>query len=216
MVESNIWQIALVYTLGMLTPGPNFFLILSNGMTYGRKAGLSTALGVVLGTLFWIVLSLFGIALLIKSSPTLFIGFKLLGGGYLVYISLKKFKIIINDKKVNLPNQVKTLNGKSLGYMQQFIHGLMANVFNPKSLLFWLAIFSSLSLIDGNHLTQHALIITVVITISLTYHTSLALFASEMGQRLTSSAWSTGINLVAASVFLIFGLSILIGLLQAL
>ena len=51
MLDSNLLQIALVYMLGMLTPGPNFFLILSNGVAYGRKSGCLTAFGVVLDTI---------------------------------------------------------------------------------------------------------------------------------------------------------------------
>jgi len=214
MLDSNLLQIALVYMLGMLTPGPNFFLILSNGVAYGRKSGCLTAFGVVLGTLFWILLSLFGIGLLIKSSPTLFLGLKLLGGSYLLYLSVTKFQKVLSGKEGATLSQPLPSGEANLGYTGLFAQGLTANVFNPKSLLFWLAIFSGLPLSDVGQYPRHALIIAIVIAISFTYHVGLALLAGEMGRRLFGGAWARGINMVAATAFLLFGLTILIGLLS--
>ena len=210
MVELNLLHVALVYTLGMLVPGPNFFLILSNGMNYGRNAGFLTSSGVVLGTMIWVLLSLTSIGLLIKSLPTLFFGLKLLGGCYLIYLAVTKIQSTFSKEKSSTTISRKEFGDKEIhGKTQLFLQGLMVNLLNPKSLLFWFAIFSSLPLYL---ISQYASIVAIVLTISFAYHSSLGLFAGELGKRLVGDLWGRGINLISAVAFLLFGFVILIGL----
>ena len=210
MVELNLLHVALVYILGMLVPGPNFFLILSNGMNYGRNAGFLTSSGVVLGTMIWVLLSLTSIGLLIKSLPTLFFGLKLLGGCYLIYLAVTKIQSTFSKEKSSTKISRQELGDKEIhGKTQLFLQGLMVNLLNPKSLLFWFAIFSSLPL---SLVSQYASIVVIVLTISFVYHSSLGLFAGELGKRLVGDIWGRGINAISAVAFLLFGIVILIGL----
>ena len=210
MVELNLLYVALVYTLGMLVPGPNFFLILSNGMNYGRNAGFLTSSGVVLGTMIWVLLSLTSIGLLIKSLSTLFFGLKLLEGCYLIYLAVTKFQSTFSKEKSSTTISRKELGDKEIHRKSQlFLQGLMVNLLNPKSLLFWIAIFSSLPLYL---ISQFASIVAIVLTISFAYHSSLGLFAGELGKRLVGDLWGRGINTISAVAFLLFGIVILIGL----
>ena len=210
MLELNLLHVALVYTLGMLVPGPNFFLILSNGMNYGRNAGFLTSSGVVLGTMIWVLLSLTSIGLLVKSLPTLFFGLKLFGGSYLIYLAATKFQSILTKEKTGTSIPRQELSDKEIQrHTQLFLQGLMVNLLNPKSLLFWFAIFSSLPLYL---VSQYAAIVAIVLTISFAYHSSLGLFAGELGKRLVGDVWGCGINAISAVAFLLFGFFILFGL----
>lgn len=48
MLETSLF-VATLATLGMLSPGPDFFLIIRNAARYQRSAAMMTSLGVILG-----------------------------------------------------------------------------------------------------------------------------------------------------------------------
>eukprot|EP01030_Chromulinospumella_sphaerica_P029590 gene29590-30036_t len=70
-----------------VSPGPDNLMVLSVGMSRGRRQGMAFGLGCALGCLSHTVLATLGVSALIKASPLAFGALKLLGGGYLVWLT---------------------------------------------------------------------------------------------------------------------------------
>lgn len=117
-----------------LSPGPDIVYVLVQSISQGKKAGIVTALGLVSGIIIHTTLLAFGISLLIKESPTLFIGIKIIGAFYLFYLAFKAYRRPSN--LVFFPNRVPKRKAFEL-----FKKGFVMNVINPKVLLFFLAFF---------------------------------------------------------------------------
>ncbi len=136
--------LATVHFIALMSPGPDFALVVQNSTRYGRQTGLAIALGLSVGILIHSVLSLTGISYLVHSSPTLFFVLQILGGSYLTYIGISGLKGIYssfkNPSDAKSPTKDLTLSSKK----QAFTRGMTTNLLNPKALVFFVSLMSSL------------------------------------------------------------------------
>jgi threonine/homoserine/homoserine lactone efflux protein len=115
-----------------LSPGPDNLMILSLGLSRGRRAGMAFGLGCALGCLSHTILAALGIGAAIAASPILFTALKLAGGVYLVWLGVGALR---SSGAMHIDG---TIGGtESLGML--FRRGLLANAINPKVILFFLA-----------------------------------------------------------------------------
>ncbi len=91
---SSFLALALAHFVALLSPGVDFFIILTNSSKYGKLSGIITSVGIALANLVYILLALFGISL-IKDNETVFITIKILGSLYLLYIGY----LLLTSKK---------------------------------------------------------------------------------------------------------------------
>ena len=115
-----------------ISPGPDNLMVLSVGMSRGRRQGMVFGLGCALGCLSHTVLAALGVSALIKASPLAFGALKLVGGAYLVWLGIGALRSR-GGARVN----AQGLSDESLGKL--FAKGLFANAINPKVVLFFLS-----------------------------------------------------------------------------
>src|SRR5689334_23133439 len=80
---------ALVLTA---TPGPDNLMVLSMGMSRGRRAGVAFGLGCALGCLSHTLLAVIGVGALVAASPLAFTLLKVAGGVYLVWMGVQAWR----------------------------------------------------------------------------------------------------------------------------
>ena len=56
-IVSSLGMAYATYFVGTLSPGPANLAIISTSLSYGRSAGVATALGVVAGSVMWGLIS---------------------------------------------------------------------------------------------------------------------------------------------------------------
>ncbi|MYM84719.1 LysE family transporter [Duganella sp. FT50W] len=115
-----------------VSPGPDNLMVLSVGMSRGRRQGMVFGLGCALGCLSHTLLAAFGVGALIKASPLAFGGLKLLGGAYLIWLGIGALR-----SRGGARVEGAGLPDESLGKL--FSKGLFANTINPKVVLFFLS-----------------------------------------------------------------------------
>jgi len=120
---------ALVLTA---TPGPDNLMVLSMGMSRGRRAGIAFGLGCALGCLSHTLLAVVGISALVAASPVAFTALKVAGGAYLLWMGVQAWR---HAGAVRLG--LDAMNETPL--RQLFVKGLIANAINPKVVLFFLS-----------------------------------------------------------------------------
>ncbi|MFG0884966.1 MULTISPECIES: LysE family translocator [Vibrio] len=144
----DIVTLAIVGLLIVISPGADFVLVLKNSLSHGRRAGLLSALGISLAITVHIGYSLLGISYLISHNELLFNLIKYAGAAYLVYLGIKGI-FAASAQTVITAEQDNSLPG-----YRYFAQGFLCNVLNPKTMLFFLSIFSQVISEDGASSTQ--------------------------------------------------------------
>ena len=75
------------FTLALISPGPNFALMLRIGLGSGRDAALRTTLGIAVGEAVWGFAALFGVAAVALRYPVLGTGIRWAGGAFLLWLA---------------------------------------------------------------------------------------------------------------------------------
>lgn len=134
--------VAGIHLLAVMSPGPDFAMVLRNSVVYSRRTGVMAAMGLGMGILLHVTYSLLGIGLIISQSIVLFNAIKLLGAGYLVYIGLKS--LFAKEDIASAKSESSTLEHqvKDLPRLQALRMGFLTNALNPKATLFFLALFT--------------------------------------------------------------------------
>jgi threonine/homoserine/homoserine lactone efflux protein len=112
-------------------PGPAVLYIVATSVEGGRRNGLLSVAGVHLGSAVHVVAACAGLSALIVSSAIAFSTVKYVGAAYLVLIGIKKW--LEPDEPVDLPVRAPR-SGRRI-----FTQGVVVNVLNPKTALFFLA-----------------------------------------------------------------------------
>ena len=184
-----------------LTPGPDTVYILGRSIAQGREAGVASALGISLGSIFHTCAAALGLSAILATSALAFGTIKLIGGAYLIFLGIKM--ILDRRKQLSLPS-----NFRRRTTIAAFRQGILTNILNPKVALFLLAFLPQFIDPASN------LKIAAFITLGLTFVTTgtiwcliLAWFASIFSERLrkneTISQW---LNRTAGALFVFLGL----------
>lgn len=132
-----IGTITLVHLLAVISPGPDFVMLVKNTLSYSRRAGLFTSIGFGIGVLVHIAYCVAGLALIISKSVLLFTIIKFLGAIYLIVVGIKSvfFKpTTIATKTYIEKNDILPLVALRSGFL--------TNALNPKATLFFLSLFT--------------------------------------------------------------------------
>lgn len=130
-----------------ISPGPDNIYVLMQSIAHGKKYGIATAFGLVLGIIIHTSLIAFGVSAIIQNSPKLFFAIKLIGAIYLLYLAYKVFK---TSSKIDLENS-SVLKKSVVELIKQ---GFIMNVLNPKVTIFFLAFFPAFIDVSSENTTQ--------------------------------------------------------------
>lgn len=130
--------IVAINTAATMSPGPAFAMTVRNAIAYDRRTGIFTALGLGVGVAVIAFLVLFGFAAVLSKSVVLFSVVKYLGAAYLIYIGFKAIRARPNKNSTDNAQAAE----KSLTRIQAFRSGLITNLFNPKGLVFFTAVYA--------------------------------------------------------------------------
>ncbi|MCL4302477.1 MAG: LysE family translocator [Anaerolineae bacterium] len=115
----------------LITPGPAVLYIVARSIDQGRLAGIVSVLGVEVANLLHVIAAALGLSALLMSSALAFSLVKYLGAAYLIYLGVRK--LLVREELA----QPEALERKRLARI--FYQGVVVNVFNPKTALFFLA-----------------------------------------------------------------------------
>lgn len=128
---SSLGLFALAALVLLLTPGPAVLYIVTRSIDQGRRAGLVSVLGVHVGTLAHIIAAAAGLSALLAASATAFEVVKYMGAAYLIYIGVRRLR---DHESIVAPEA-----GTPKRLSRAFVDGVVVNVLNPKTGLFFLA-----------------------------------------------------------------------------
>ncbi len=167
-------SLALLWTVAVVTPGPNFFNTAQLAASCSRRHGVVASAGVATGTILWGLAGGLGIKSLFTAAPMLYLAFKIIGGCYLIYLGLKLFK-----RSATSMGQSPLPDAARRSLFSAWRLGLLGNLSNPKAALFVATIFAS-TMPPSPSPVLLTLAVIVMATLSFSWYTSVALlFSSE-------------------------------------
>ena len=137
---------AVASAILLVIPGPTVLLVVSYALGQGWRAALPVAVGVALGDLTAMTLSLLGIGALLAASATLFTVLKLIGAAYLVWLGVKLWRAgdaLDADPHTELASRTRML-----------AHAWLVTALNPKSITFFVAFLPQFVSPSDDFLTQ--------------------------------------------------------------
>jgi threonine/homoserine/homoserine lactone efflux protein len=127
----------------LLVPGPAVLYVVARSLHHGRRAGLASVLGIHVGTLVHIAAATLGLSALVVSSAVAFTAVKIAGALYLVGLGLWTLFSRRPEADVAL--------GGERNLRRAFAQGIVVNVLNPKTALFFLAFLPQFVDPDASH-----------------------------------------------------------------
>jgi threonine/homoserine/homoserine lactone efflux protein len=183
-------------------PGPSVFYVVTRSLVQGRRAGLTSMLGVQAGGLVHVVAAAFGVSALIASSAAAFTVVKYAGAAYLVFLGMRKL--------LSREAPVEAGPGAPASRARLFAHGVVVNVLNPKTALFFLAFLPQF--VDpsaGPVAPQMLLLGTMLVCLGVLSDGTYALLAAGAGNKLRNrrrlERWSGGVFVALGVVAAIAG-----------
>jgi threonine/homoserine/homoserine lactone efflux protein len=154
-------------------PGPAVLYIVVQSAEQGRRAGLASVAGIHLGTLVHVAAAVLGLSALIVTSAVAFSVVKYAGAAYLVYLGVRK--LLERDSPAAVEQRREPLR-------RAFMRGVVVNVLNPKTALFFLAFLPQFVDADGGGVWSQALVLGLVfVGLGLVTDSLYALAAGTVG-----------------------------------
>ena len=113
-------------------PGPALLYTAAQTIARGPKAGWFAALGIHIGGYVHVIAAAVGLAVLFEAVPTLYLGLKLAGAGYLAWLGVTMF--LSNQEVYDTPT---TPQARSAA--RAFWQSVSVEVLNPKTAIFFVA-----------------------------------------------------------------------------
>jgi threonine/homoserine/homoserine lactone efflux protein len=113
-----------------VVPGPAVLYIVAQSVHGGRRVGVVSALGVASGGLFHVLAAVIGLSALVAASAEAFTVVKVAGALYLVWLGIRT--LLSRDESIAGRRPETTI-------LRTYRQGVVVNVLNPKTALFFLA-----------------------------------------------------------------------------
>lgn len=125
---------ALTALVLVLTPGPNMIYCVSRALSQGRRAGLLSLAGVLLGFVAHLAAATLGLTAMLTAVPRAFDALRIAGAAYLLWLAWDALRpggsspFVARQLPVDPPGRL-------------FRMGLLTNLLNPKVAIFYLSFF---------------------------------------------------------------------------
>jgi len=183
-----------------VVPGPAVAYIVTQSVDKGRRAGIVSAFGIASGGLVHVVAATVGLSALIASSATAFTAVKLVGAAYLIVVGIRR--ILSRDEPEPSPESEPT------PLRQLYAQGVVVNVLNPKTALFFLAFLPQFVDGDGSVALQVGILGLLFASIALLSDLAYALLADALAGRVRRSGRAARVRRFATGgIFVALGVS---------
>ena len=197
----TVW---FLHVAALLSPGANTLLVSQLAASDRARSAAFAALGVTVGAGLWSACAVLGVNAIFQAFPGLRLGLQVAGGLYLVYVASRLWR-----------SGSAALNGTTASVTQfaAFRLGLLTNLTNPKSALFFGSVFAASFPATPSAPLQIAAVAMVVVN-ALCWHMLLAHLFSRARVRAAYSRMRSAANRIASVVVGGLGLGLLVSTLR--
>lgn len=198
MSFSTWLALAAVCTLGAMSPGPSLAVVIRQTVAGSRARGVVTGCAHAIGIGIYALLTSFGLAVLITSSPLVYRLLALAGAAYLLWLGAGALR---SGGAMAAPTD-GVASGDMLAAARD---GFAISLLNPKIAVFFLALFSQF-VQPGMSAATHALMSVTAMVVDASWYALVAIVLSRAGMLGVLRRhgrwidWVTGVVLIALAL----------------
>jgi threonine/homoserine/homoserine lactone efflux protein len=201
---STFLTIWLLHAAALLTPGANVLLVSHLAASGNRRSASYAALGVAIGAAVWSSAAVLGVSAVFAAFPAARLVLQVAGAVYLLYVASRLWR-----SRALAANGLASL----LSATRAVRAGLLTNLSNPKSALFFGSVFSAALPAQPSVFVLAAAVALVVFN-ALAWHLLLAFLFSRKAVQTGYAAQRVVFSRVAGAVVGALGLSLLVASLR--
>lgn len=203
-----VLAIAGALAIGAMSPGPSFVVVVRTAVARSRLDGFAAALGMGIGGLVFAGLALAGLTALLASVAWLYLGLKVVGGLYLIYLAVRIWRGAVEP--------LRLAEGAGLGEAatgRSFLLGLTTQLSNPKTAVYYASVFAALLPANAGFETA-VLLLPAVLLIEAGWYAIVAMAFSSDRPRRVYLRWKAKVDRLAGAVMAILGIRLIVGVVR--
>jgi threonine/homoserine/homoserine lactone efflux protein len=134
--------VVVAHLLALISPGPDFLMIVRSSLRNQKGNAIGVALGIALANGIYITLCIVGIGSILAASLVLMTILKVVGGAFLLYIAFHALRSRKRDYAQLVSADQDTLPSGHRGFQRELAAGFLSGLSNPKNIIFYLSLFS--------------------------------------------------------------------------
>ena len=132
--------LAVLHALAVVSPGPDFAIVLRQSIVHGRRVALATSAGIGSGIVVHVLYSILGLGLLLRTSPRALETLQVAGAVYLLWLGVQSLRARPRSED---PSEARADAGaRGIEVRRAFVTGFLTNATNVKATLFFISVFS--------------------------------------------------------------------------
>ncbi|TQS27502.1 LysE family translocator [Microbispora sp. KK1-11] len=167
-----------VWILVVMSPGPDFLIVLRYSAGGSRRSGVRVAAGVVTGIGVWAVAGLFGVTVLLQRFEWLYTAARVAGALFLVAFGVATIRAARKESSQADDDAAPAIAAHHPGRLREWRAGLLTNLANPKALVFFGALFASL-LPHRTDLVMRAVTLGAMLAVAFAWFSTVAFLAGS-------------------------------------
>lgn len=184
-----------------ISPGPGAVASMAAGLRYGMWPGAALVCGLITGYTIQFIISVVGVAAVIKTSPLLFEVIKWVGVSYLIYLGIKQYRSPVSMVRVDVSTMPSATAGKL------FMQGFLVDITNPKAAIFLLAVIPQFVDTTRPLMLQYVLICLTLCLVDLVIMLCYVALAANLVKLLKNPHLTARINKIFGVCFVLAALS---------
>ena len=194
-------------TLLTLTPGVDTMLVIRNTARGGWCDGAVSSLGICSGLFIHATISAVGISVILLQAAWAYNALKLAGAGYLVWLGYCSWRKVITKQTFAIANGAIS-RVKDFIAWRSLREGLLSNVLNPKTAVFYMAFLPQFINPDHSALSQSLFLAGLHFIIAMLWQCLLALMVRQLKGWLQRPSISRIFDGVTGTVMIALGLRV--------
>nr|WP_272209920.1 LysE family transporter [Marinicella sp. W31]MDC2875764.1 LysE family transporter [Marinicella sp. W31] len=192
-----------IFSFAIVAPGADTAMIIRQALVHGRRSAVLSSFGVGTSLMFHVSYTIMGLGLIISQSIMVFNVIKWTGAAYLIYLGIQSLR----SGRTEIASVADAEPTAKQGTAKAFSLGFLANALNPKPVLFFLSIFSTVV----SHETPAGVKFgygLVMASCLIAWFIGVSLFLTTPRMRTAFERASVWINRASGAVFIAFGLKL--------
>ncbi|GGU98575.1 lysine transporter LysE [Streptomyces albospinus] len=154
----SILAFAAMSLLVIVIPGPSVLFVIGRALAHGRRTALATVLGNLIGSYALVIAVAWGLGALVAASAAVFMGVKLAGAAYLVYLGVQAFR----HRKEMRAADMEAPAGERRGDLRTILDGVFVGATNPKGIVFFAAVLPQFVDRSAGHIPLQMMVLGLV------------------------------------------------------
>ena len=190
-----------------IAPGPGMLYVLARTLAGGKREGILSALGTFLGGMAHVFAAAAGISVILAKSASAFATVKYAGAAYLCYLGIR---MILDAQKQDASLSKEFSPQGTFPRRSAFWQGVMTEVLNPKTALFFLSFIPQFVNRGSVHVFAQFLVLgSISVALNTSADLMVTALAGPLGSRIRTSArfrkqqrTATGVIMIGLGTYL--------------